>query len=288
MVDDAGIRIVTGFDVSIEHDLVVASSVGSVEIMAVHKGQQGLVVTALVRDASGNVIDPPDGSLAIYRTGGERLCFTEEVINNHEVTRQAAVDENGHARVPMSFVLLLDRSGSMKPHINEVQRAAHGFLDALPENAVCSVGAFSDTSASFEPSDGFGFRRECRAGAFTLDGLEDAGGGTNLYRPLENAYRWLDAWHSHDEQRLVIMITDGKANQELEREDAVRAAKGNIRTFVFHVGGQEERFLSSLADSYLAHKGDLEDSLTRYFEVVSETYTSQTVLRLNQCMAEGH
>jgi hypothetical protein len=83
------------------------------------------------------------------------------------------------------------------------------------------------------------------------------------------------------------VITDGVLNQALGREQRVRDAKGNIRTFVYHVGGQEERFLSSIADHYLAHEGDLEASLTRYFEVLSESYSSQTVLRLGQCQASG-
>lgn len=285
MVDDAGLRIVSGYDISLEHDLVVASSAGSVEIMAVHNGEHGLVVTALVRDDQGNIIDPPEGSLAVYTTNGERLCFAEEVINSREVARNSSIDDSGLARVPMSFVILLDRSGSMASHIDEVRAAAHSFLDALPDNAVCSVGAFASSSASFERSEGFGFQNQCRADAFSLEGLGNTGGATNLFRPLENAYRWLDAWHQDDEQRLVIMITDGSANRELEREEAVRNAKGNIRTLVYHVGGQEERFLQSLADGYLAHEGDLEDSLSDFFEVVSETYSSQTVLRLGQCEA---
>lgn len=285
MVDDAGIRIVSGYDISVEHDLVVASSVGRVEITNIHDGAGGLVITALVRDGQGNIIDPPEGSLAVYRTGGERLCFTEDVITNREVTRQSPIAASGEARLPMSFVLLLDRSGSMAEHSDEVRAAAHAFLDALPENASCSVGAFSEGNASYDEAEGFGEWLPCRASSFSLEGLDDAGGNTNLYMPLESAYRWLTRGTRGSHQRLVIVITDGVLNQALAREESVRAAKGDNRTFVYHVGGQEERFLSSIADHYLAHEGDLATSLNRYFEVLSEGYSSQTVLRLGQCSA---
>jgi uncharacterized protein YegL len=285
MVDDAGIRIARGYDINVEHDLVVASSAGRVEITNIVDDEAGLVITALIRDDAGNVIDPPDGSLAVYTTGGERLCFTEEIINRREETRQSVIAPSGQARLPMSFVLLLDRSGSMDGHMDEVRRAAHGFLDALPENASCTVGAFSDGGGNYEVSEGFGAGRACRADAFSLSGLDRAGGGTNFYRPLGNVYRWLSEGGREDHQRLVIILTDGVANQELEREAAVRAAKGDIRTFVYHIGGQEERFLASIADHYLAHQGDLEASLDQYFTVLSESYTSQTVLRMDACEA---
>lgn len=287
MVDDAGIRIVSGYDINIEHDVVVASSVGRVEITNIHDNDGSLVVTAVVRDSLGNVIDPPEGSLAVYSIGGERLCFSEEVINTRETTAESVIAPSGQARLPMSFVLLLDRSGSMAAHTEEVRAAAHSFLDALPENASCSVGAFSEGNASYREAEGFGVRLPCRASSFSLEGLNDAEGGTNLYMPLESAYHWLSRGNRGTHQRLVIVITDGVLNQALGREQLVRDAKGNIRTFVYHVGGQEERFLSSIADHYLAHEGDLEASLTRYFEVLSESYSSQTVLRLGQCQASG-
>lgn len=287
MVDDAGIRIVSGYDINIEHDLVVASSVGRVEITNIHDNNGSLVVTAVVRDSLGNVIDPPEGSLAVYSIGGERLCFSEEVINTREANVESVIAPSGQARLPMSFVLLLDRSGSMVGHTEEVRAAAHSFLNSLPENASCSVGAFSEGNASYREAEGFGEWLPCRASSFSLEGLDDAGGGTNLYMPLESAYRWLSRGDRGTHQRLVIVITDGVLNQALGREQLVRDAKGSIRTFVYHVGGQEERFLSSIADHYLAHEGDLETSLTRYFEVLSESYSSQTVLRLGQCQATG-
>ncbi|KUJ77228.1 hypothetical protein AVO44_17735 [Ruegeria profundi] len=288
MVDNAGIRIGSGYDINVEHDLVVASSVGSVEITHVHDGENGLVITALVRDARGNVIDPPEGSLAVYRTGGERLCFTEEIINARSAGAASVIAPSGQASLPMSFVLLLDRSGSMSSHVDEVRQAAHAFLDALPANASCSVGAFSQNGASFSGSEGFGRERRCSSAWFSLSGLDDAGGGTNFFRPLEQTFDWLSSGARANDQRLVILLTDGQANRELEREAQVLAAKGDIRVFVMHIGGREVRFLNTVADHYLAHEGDLDASLARYFEVVSESYTSQTVLRIGQCQANGN
>ena len=133
MVDDAGLQIVAGYDINIEYDVVVASSAGNVEITHIFEDASGVVITALVRDAQGEVVDPPDGSMAVYRTGGQRLCYREEDLTGTQTTSTSVLAPSGQARLPMSFVLLLDRSGSMDGHMDEVRRAAHGFLDALPE-----------------------------------------------------------------------------------------------------------------------------------------------------------
>ncbi|KUF12279.1 hypothetical protein [Pseudoponticoccus marisrubri] len=93
-----------------------------------------------------------------------------------------------------------------------------------------------------------------------------------------------DALSNH--QRAVIIITDGQANRNLERQASVIAAKGDVVTFVYFLGSNEERFLQDLADSYLGHDGALRQELPRFFNVVRDAYTSQTVLRQTACADE--
>lgn len=283
MVDDFGAVIEGGYDIDAQHDIVLAFSGGSAEITHIARDDQGLIITALIRDEAGNVIDPPQGALALYTTGGEKLCFTEEVINAREEVAEDIFAPGSTSTIPMTFAVLMDRSGSMAGYMDEMRHAASGFIDALPDRAACLVGAFSEGAASFGPDEGFGYF-QCRAQNFPMSGLQ-AGGGTDLFRSLEHLYDWMDQDALQGHQRAVIIITDGAVNRNMEREAEVIAAKGDVVTFVYFLGGDEERFLQSLADSYLGHEGDLRDELPRFFNVVREVYTSQTVLRQSQCAA---
>ena len=282
MVDDFGAVIEGGYDIDAQHDIVLAFSGGSAEITHIARDDQGLIITALIRDEAGNVIDPPQGALALYTTGGEKLCFTEEVINAREEVVGDVFAPGSASSIPMTFAVLMDRSGSMAGHMGEMREAASGFIDALPSRAGCLVGAFSEGAASFDPKEGFGYFH-CESRFFSMDGLQ-AGGGTDLFGSLEALYGWMNQDALQDRQRAVIIITDGAVNRNLEREAEVIAAKGDVVTFVYFLGGDEERFLQSLADSYLGHEGALRDELPRFFNVVREVYTSQTVLRQSQCM----
>ncbi len=284
MIDDFGSAIVSGYDINAEHDIVLAFSGGSAQITHISREDQGLIITALIRDDAGNVINPPQGALALYRTGGEKLCFQEEVINGTQQITSDVFAPAGPSSIPMTFAVLMDRSGSMLNVVDEMRAAAGGFIDALPNRAGCLVGAFSEGSASFEASEGFGFD-QCRASNFPMNGLQ-AGGGTDLFGSLEHLYDWMNQNALKDHQRGVIITTDGGVNRNLEREASVIAAKGDVVTFVYFLGGDEERFLKSLADSYLGHQGNLRDELPRFFNVVRDAYTSQTVLRQTHCEAE--
>ncbi|MER3352368.1 MAG: vWA domain-containing protein [Hoeflea sp. D1-CHI-28] len=281
MRDEFGAEIVSGYDINAEHDIVLAFSGGTAEITHIAEDENGLIISALIRNEEGEVIDPPLGTLALYRTGGEKLCFEEEVINQET---QVPVDilAPGQAEgIPMTFAVLMDRSGSMMNHMDEMRVAAGGFIDALPDRAGCLIGAFSEGEASFEPREGFGFE-QCRASNFPMHGLR-AGGATDLYGSLEHLYDWMNQDALSNHQRAVIIITDGQANRNLERQTSVIAAKGDVVTFVYFLGGNEERFLQDLADSYLGHDGALRQELPRFFNVVRDAYLSQTVLRQTAC-----
>lgn len=268
MVDGAGLRIERGFAIDAVHDLVVGFSGGTAEITAISRTPAGLTVTALMRDAQGRIVTPPASSLGVYTTGGERLCFEEEVRL-----------ESASAPLPMSFALLLDRSGSMAGVMDDVRRAARSFLNALPPTAHCAVGAFSD-GYSFEPSEGFG-GGACGSATFTMQGLRPEG-GTNLFVPLKATYEWL-ASRGPNHQKAVIIITDGQVNGRLDLAAQAKAAKGDTVTFVYYLGQIDDTWLRGLADNYLRHEGDLRAALPRYFSVLSEAYRRQVVLRLKPC-----
>ncbi len=133
-----------GYSIDVAHDLVIGFSGGTAEITSIQASDQGIVVLALMRDAHGNIITPPADSLAVYTTDGERLCFEEEQITIATTTTQPMGSAPvGATALPMTFAILLDRSGSMSSVMDEVKHSAHRFIDALPSGATCAVGAFA-------------------------------------------------------------------------------------------------------------------------------------------------
>lgn len=284
MVDGFGVRIERGYAIDVVHDLVVAFSGGSAEIASIRQTDQGLIVAALFRDEQGRIVKPAQGSLAAYTINGERLCFApdEEQV---ELSVPGSVSEPGSAaQNPMAFSVLLDRSGSMSGVRSKVDRAARSFIDALPNDAQCTVGGFASTF-SFNASDGYG-TASCRADNFSLSGGRDLGGSTDLFTPLAEVYERMNAPEISDHQRAVIIITDGGLNQSLELEAELLRAQGQTVTFVYFLGGESDEHLQALAHNYLDHEGDLAASLDRYFDVVSMAYSSQSLLRLVPCPDE--
>lgn len=283
MVDKAGITILRGYDIDVQHDIVLGFSGGTAEITNVNESEAGLVITALFKDADGNIVQPPASALGLYTTAGDRLCFTEETVTALATSAQPLTAGITTPNLPMTFGILIDRSGSMGPVMEDVKRAAHGFIDSLPVGASCMVGAFADEGGTYDAALGLGVGT-CRSSNFPLTGLQ-AGGGTDLFSPLQNLYNYMQEPVRADHQKAVIIITDGAINANLHLQATVESLKQDTVTFVFFLGGHDERFLKNLADNYLTHQGTVADALPQYFSVVSEAYTSQTVLRQSVCPA---
>lgn len=263
-----GVAITRGVAIDAEHDIAIGWSGGTAEITALKQTPAGLIVVGSFRDEHGQFVVPPVGSVAAYSLDGRKLCFEQQTIAQ-------APDV-----LPMRFSLLIDRSGSMSSVMDGVRRAASTFLETLPESATCSVISFADDQwmQGMQPGEA----RNCKAADFVLGSLQ-AGGQTDLYPALSSAYDWLNAPGHEDHQRAAILITDGHVNENTAMKEAVIAAKGDARTFVYFLGDQEESWLAGLADSYLGHEGALEVQLGKYFSVLSGAYSRQTVLRLKDC-----
>jgi uncharacterized protein YegL len=283
MVDEAGITILRGYDIDVRHDIVLGFSGGTAEITNINETDAGLVITALFKDADGNIVQPPASALGLYSTGGDQLCFTEETVTSLATSAQPLTSGITTPNLPMTFAILIDRSGSMSGVMEDVKRAAHGFIDSLPVGANCRVGAFADEGGTYDAALGLG-SGTCRSSNFPLSGLQ-AGGGTDLFRPLQDLYTFMQAPERAGHQKAVIIITDGEVNANLNLAATVEALKQDTVTFVYFLGGHEERFLKNLADNYLTHEGAVAEALPEYFSVLSEAYTSQTVLRQAACPA---
>ena len=286
MVDDAGISITRGYAVDAQHNLVIGWSEGSAEIIKVQDTDQGLTVMALFKDNQGRIAVPPAGSLAAYTVNGERLCFAEEIVSvkdgGNMLLGDIGTEASGQSsHVPMAFALLLDRSGSMSHLREDVDHAALSFIDALPDGATCIVGGFA-SSFSLDNRDGYG-TNACRKDAFTLAGGRDLGGGTDLFAALNIIYESFGSGTWDNEQKAVIIITDGGLNESLELKEELLAKRGDVLTFVYFLGGNTDEHLKELAHHYLEHEGALEPALQRYFDVVSTAYRKQTIIKVRPC-----
>ncbi|ARE41327.1 hypothetical protein RGUI_3186 [Rhodovulum sp. P5] len=267
MVDGVGLSITRGYDIDVEHDLVVAWSGGSAEITAVQETPQGLVVAGLFKDHEGHITVPPQGSLAAYTTAGQRLCFTSKrIVVEPDI-------------LPMSFAVLVDRSGSVSSEMDRIKSAARAFIDALPDSANCSVGSFAKDWSLSHQTDG---DQTCEPDNFDIESWV-AAGSTNIFGPLRDAYDWLNDPARIDHQKAVILLTDGRANLDADSEAATLLAKRGVFTFVYYMGKSDDRWLKGLADSFFADTGGAVPNLERYFNVVSEVYAEQTVLELTPC-----
>lgn len=288
MIDGAGLTIARGYAIDVRHDLVLGYSGGSAEIAAIRQDDQGLMISALFKDAQGHITEPPLGALAAYTTAGERLCFAPEQIEVPDVAAMREDAAQGTAGIPgafaMEFTLLLDRSGSMSKVRKQVDGAARRFIDELPGNAQCTLGGFA-SSYSFEAADGFG-RAACAAKNFSLRDGQDLGKATDLFAPLRDVYRRYADPSLADAQRAVIILSDGGLNENLQLKEELLRLRGDALTFVYFLGNQTDEHLKELAHNYLEHDGDLSSALGRYFQVLSEAYTRQTVLRVVPCDAE--
>ncbi len=129
-------------------------------------------------------------------------------------------------------------------------------------------------------------RGSCKASSFQLGDLR-ADGGTDLFTPLGAIYGWMNNAQFVDHQKAVIIITDGQVNAQRDRKASVEAAKGDVLTLVYFLGASDDVWLKGLADSYLAHCGDLSAQLKRYFGVLSGAWSKQTVLQLKSCPSNG-
>ena len=263
LTDARGIHITSGFDIDLKNDLVLAFSDGTSEIIKSSSGPSGLTLIANFRDNSGHYVSPVKDSVALFTTSGDPLCFKYKDVKK--------------AAPKMAFILLLDRSGSMEEVISDVRDSAQTFLKDLPKSASCALASFNGSltwhNKVFE---------NCNCGDFSLEDLS-AGGTTELYTPLLDAYESLSRNTFRDHQKAVIIITDGQIEPDEDMKQKLVASKKDILTFVYFLGQKYEHPLIGLADGFLQTTSDLKTSLDHYFGSLSTAYGSQKVLEVRPC-----
>lgn len=268
MQDAKGIKITSGFDIDPQNDIVLAFSGGTSEIVKSSSNAGGVKITASFKDRQGNFVTPSANNVVLYNTNGEKLCFDYQQV--------------AKASPKMAFVLLLDQSGSMSRVISDVKTSANSFLKALPASSECKVGRFNGSFSYFNYK-----YQNCNRGDFYLKSIK-AGGSTDLYPPLLDAYQSLSQNYPSDYQKAIIIITDGQVSWNDKQNQTLLSAKKDILTFVYFLGDKNDRYLNRLADGFLQSTANIQANLAKYFGSLSAGYNAQKVLQVQPCKGGSH
>lgn len=103
---------------------------------------------------------------------------------------------------PITVVILLDRSGSMRNTFNLVRDAAGAFVDAMTEGDKARIGTFS-TRIQIDPEDFTSKRGEL---VEIIRGDLQEAGPTPLWNAVDKG---LDALRRQDGRRVILVFTDG-------------------------------------------------------------------------------
>jgi VWFA-related protein len=126
------------------------------------------------------------------------------------------VSHFGSEDVPVDVLLLLDVSGSMRPHIERVAAASRRALDVLGDDDQVAVMVFDRQPRLRVP-----FRRSAEAIERELHNVieeESFDGGTDITRALLEAASWIGREARPNARRAIVILTDDQT--ERNRDDA--------------------------------------------------------------------
>lgn len=139
--------------------------------------------------------------LTVTAPGGQPANVTADDLVVREDGAVQHIDSFEEAVAPISIVLALDASGSMRRSAPDVLQAARAFVDALRPEDRLAVLSFADQAVLAQD-----FSTD-RGQALQAIAQYRAAGGTALYDALRLALRRLE---SIDTRRVIVVLTDGR------------------------------------------------------------------------------
>jgi Ca-activated chloride channel homolog len=133
--------------------------------------------------------------------GGTYLTVSAEDVEVTEDGVPQRVESFHEASQPVSIVLALDASGSMRRREGDVIAAAHSFAEALRPQDKLGVLLFSDTASLVQD-----LSTDRTAARAAIDTYKTAG-GTALYDAVADALARLE---SSEGRHVVVVMTDGR------------------------------------------------------------------------------
>jgi Ca-activated chloride channel family protein len=133
----------------------------------------------------------------------------------------------GEEKIPLSVVLVLDTSGSMKQNLPLLQQAASTFVDKLEEIDSALVVSFNETVKGSVDFTGDADRL-----TQFIDGLQ-AWGGTSLYDAIRYS---LDRIKNQSGRKALVVFTDGDDNTSSTKEPEVIDYARSVEATIYSVG----------------------------------------------------
>ena len=127
----------------------------------------------------------------------------------------------GNEDMPVDVLLLLDVSGSMRPHIERVAAASRQALDALGDEDRVAIMVFDRQTRLRAP-----FRRSAEAIERELHNTiqqETFDGGTDITRALYDASAWIGREARPDARRAIVILTDDQTERGRDEAGIGRA-----------------------------------------------------------------
>jgi Ca-activated chloride channel homolog len=163
---------------------------------------------------------PPPVRASLEFTGVGKTQSTSSLTRDDVVVIEDGVPQQvdvfQEAVLPVTFVLALDASGSMKKSAAQAQEAAREFITAMrPEDELATMLFATKTNLVHKPT---------KERAKALEAVQSyvADGGTALY---DAVYESLEQLSSIQGRRVVVLVTDGRD------ENAPSTGPGSLRTF---------------------------------------------------------
>jgi len=165
------------------------------------------------------------GGRFVRGLGPADIEVTEDGVKQQvSLFREAA---GGDERIPLSVVLVLDTSGSMKPNMRFLQEAALNFVYKLEEVDTAMVVSFNESVKGSAEFTGDIDRLER-----FIDGLQ-TWGGTSLYDAIHYA---LNRIRDQSGRKAIVVFSDGEDTTSGLRDDDVVNYARAVEATVYCVG----------------------------------------------------
>ena len=180
-----------------------------------------LALTSLSADQDAPVVFKSDVSLV--RVDVQVLSNTNQIVGglrreDFELRDSGQVRDIvnfGRENLPLDLILLLDVSGSMRPHVERIASAAHEALSVLGNEDRVAILVFdrsTRTSMSFKSN-----HDEIVRGFEQLLDREHFNGGTDITRAMYDATNFMRKNARSGARRAIVILTDDRT--EFNRDD---------------------------------------------------------------------
>ncbi len=170
--------------------------------------------------------DPPvvfKSDVSLVRVDVQAISSTNQILDSlrredfelRESGQPREIVNFGRENLPLDLVLLLDVSGSMRPHVERIADAAHQALRVLGSEDRVAILVFdrrTRTSMPFKSN-----HDEIVRGFEQLLDRENFNGGTDITRALFDASDYLKRNARPDARRAMVILTDDRT--EFNRDD---------------------------------------------------------------------